>query len=329
MALTPTFGGQLMPWLRNNSDMLLQASAGLLGGSNPQEQMAGMVQGVAAAKRKNRTVEYLRKSEPELAQAIENGDLSGADAYRIYLGKKMEAESPGKLSFETLPDGSFGTFNDKSGQFNSLGTAPKPVTPEKRSFQTLGNGDYGFADPNTGSFTKLGSAPKPLDGAKAPSGYRWADDSQTRLEAIPGGPGTQVPGELAARIGMAENWLTNDLPTIRKGVTDGDSTGWYDRAQASYGVGKPGELERKFQSGVEVLSRLLSGAGMTQVEIDEKAARYMPSKFDTPDSLQTKINQLEAEIRAAGNAAMRGRGSLPPSAGGNDLDALVNKYGGM
>lgn len=94
MAFTPTFGGKVMPWLSQNSDMLLQASAGLLGGSTPQEQMSGLMQGVAGAKKKNRTIEFLRQNNPELAQAVENGDLSGGDAFKIFYQQKMEAEKP-------------------------------------------------------------------------------------------------------------------------------------------------------------------------------------------------------------------------------------------
>jgi outer membrane murein-binding lipoprotein Lpp len=147
-------------------------------------------------------------------------------------------------------------------------------------------------------------------GVKLPSGYEWLDpnDQSKGVKPIPGGPATQVPGELAARVGMGENFLSNDLPFLRKPENLEAATGPIDRAQAWAGYGKPAEIQRKFQSGVEVLSRLLSGAGMTQVEIDEKTARYMPTLADGPESLKTKLDQLEAEIKAAGDAAMRGRG---------------------
>ncbi|TBG78622.1 hypothetical protein ELG76_04200 [Rhizobium leguminosarum] len=147
-------------------------------------------------------------------------------------------------------------------------------------------------------------------GVKLPSGYEWIDpnNQEAGVRPIKGGPATQIPGELAARIGMGENFLKNDLPILRKEVEAGNATGLIDRGMAMAGYGKPAEVQRKFQSGVEVLSRLLSGAGMTQVEIDEKTKRYMPTMMDDPASVKTKLDQLEAEIKAAGNAAMRGRG---------------------
>jgi predicted transcriptional regulator len=148
-------------------------------------------------------------------------------------------------------------------------------------------------------------------GVKLPSGFRWIDanNQAAGVEPIPGGPANQLPGELAARIGLADSWLKNDLPTIKKSAESGDVTGWYDRYQAGNNQSSPqATTYRKIQSGVEVLSRLLSGAGMTQVEIDEKAARYQPTYTDDAKSLSDKIDQLAQEIQATRDSAMQGRG---------------------
>lgn len=157
-------------------------------------------------------------------------------------------------------------------------------------------------------------------GVKLPSGYEWIDpnNQEAGVRPIKGGPATQIPGELAARIGMGENFLKNDLPVLRKEVEAGSATGLIDRGLAWGGIGKPAEVQRKFQSGVEVLSRLLSGAGMTQIEVDEKTRRYMPTVTDTPESLKTKLDQLEAEIKASSAAAMRGRGETLDTAPAQD-----------
>lgn len=161
-----------------------------------------------------------------------------------------------------------------------------------------------------------------VEAPKLPSGYRFADPKNPNagVEPIPGGPATQLPGELAARVGMADNFLNNDLPAIRESVKQGDVTGPIDRfSAANRSSGKPAETYRKIQSGVEVLSRLLSGAGMTQVEIDEKTRRYMPTYTDDAASVATKLDQLEAELKATKDAALRGRGGptqgQPPAGG--------------
>lgn len=150
-----------------------------------------------------------------------------------------------------------------------------------------------------------------VEAPKLPSGYRFVDrqNPDAGVEPIPGGPATQLPGELAARVGMADNWLNNDLPELKKRVSSGEVTGVVDRFRAANSSNSPqAEVYRKVQSGVEVLSRLLSGAGMTQVEIDEKAARYMPTYTDDAASMGTKLNQLEAELKATRDSAMAGRG---------------------
>lgn len=214
------------------------------------------------------------------------------------------------------------------------------LTDDQREYQAAR--DQGFQGSFMDYMVKMKEAGRQqvnIDtGEKLPSGFRWVNPDQRELgvEPIPGGPATQIPGELAARIGMGENWLQNDLPTLRDPASLEAATGPIDRAMAWAGRGKPAEIERKFQSGVEVLSRLLSGAGMTQIEVDEKTKRYMPTIADDANSLMTKLNQLEAEIRAAGNAAMRGRGGRIeafPSSGANkpisemsdqELEAVIN-----
>lgn len=94
MALFPTFGAQVLPALSRNSDTLLQAGAGLLGGRTAPEQVAGLAQGVAGARQKNKTLEFLRQQNPELAAAVESGALSGGDAYKLFYQQKLDAQKP-------------------------------------------------------------------------------------------------------------------------------------------------------------------------------------------------------------------------------------------
>lgn len=160
-------------------------------------------------------------------------------------------------------------------------------------------------------------------GVKLPSGFRWVDTNNQAagVEPIPGGPATQLPGELAARIGLADSWLKNDLPAVKQSVEAGEVTGPVDRFQAANNQKSPqATTYRKIQSGVEVLSRLLSGAGMTQVEIDEKTARYQPTYTDDAVSMASKIEQLAQEIKATRDSALQGRGGpiagqTPPAGG--------------
>jgi hypothetical protein len=90
----PPFANGFQPFLRNNSDTLLAAGAGLLGGQTAPQQVAGLAQGVAGARQKNKTLEFLRQQNPDLAAAVESGALSGGDAYKLFFQQKLEAEKP-------------------------------------------------------------------------------------------------------------------------------------------------------------------------------------------------------------------------------------------
>lgn len=93
MALPP-FADGFQPWLRSNSDMLLSAGAGLLSGRTAPEQISGLAQGVAGVRQRNKTIEFLRQQNPELAAAVESGALSGGDAYKLFYAQKLEAQKP-------------------------------------------------------------------------------------------------------------------------------------------------------------------------------------------------------------------------------------------
>lgn len=300
---------------------------GWAAGSTPGESLAYGAKLTSANRKdrqaKNETISWLKSKGmgDEDAQRL----ASSPPALNEYLKNMYETSKPIEVGGRLLDPKTYKVIADFSDPNSKL-------TSDQREFQQA------KADGFAGNFMdyqikmkEAGRNQVNIDtGAKLPSGFRWLDPNKQELgvEPIPGGPATQIPGELAARIGMGENFLKNDLPFLRKQENLDAATGPIDRATAWAGIGKPAEVERKFQSGVEVLSRLLSGAGMTQVEIDEKTKRYMPTLSDTPASLTTKLNQLEAEINAAGDAAMRGRGgsiSSAPAQTGNSADIAAAK----
>lgn len=115
-------------WLSNNSNVLLGMSAGLLGGATRNEQLGQGLQNAASVatgnKRRNKTMEFLQKMNPELAAAVEAGTLSPLDAYKTH----VQSQQPAKIdrSFQTLPDGTYGFADNNTGTFNALGQAQKP-----------------------------------------------------------------------------------------------------------------------------------------------------------------------------------------------------------
>jgi hypothetical protein len=83
MPLPPFFSG-VQPWLQNNSDMLLQAGSGLLSGKTQQDQISGAAGNILKARQQNKTIQFLRSANPDLAAAVESGALSGGDAYKLF-----------------------------------------------------------------------------------------------------------------------------------------------------------------------------------------------------------------------------------------------------
>lgn len=195
---------------------------------------------------------------------------------------------------------------------------PKKVKPEIPSgFRTLDGGNLepipgGPADP----------AYKRLTGdhqKNAPAGYRYANpnDPNSELVAIPGGPAEKIPAELGARIGLAKSFLGqledytdregNKRPGLRKRIKEGEATGAIDVVKGKFGIGGPGEVHRLVASGADALLRNLTGAGMNLQEASEYTNRYRPTMQDTADSLLSKLDQLERELRSVMETVSKGR----------------------
>ncbi|MBB4407099.1 hypothetical protein [Agrobacterium radiobacter] len=94
MALFDNFGANLFPSIQRNSDALLQSGLGLLAGKTGNEQAALGLKGFSDARKLNKTVEFLKNANPELAQAVEAGSLGAGDAYKLYYQQKLEAQKP-------------------------------------------------------------------------------------------------------------------------------------------------------------------------------------------------------------------------------------------
>jgi hypothetical protein len=83
-----------MDFLRNNNQMLTQVGLGLLSGRTGQEQAALGAQGLAGAINQNKTMQYLQKSYPDLAEAVQSGALTPGDAWKMAYTQKLEAAKP-------------------------------------------------------------------------------------------------------------------------------------------------------------------------------------------------------------------------------------------
>ncbi|MDX3976995.1 hypothetical protein [Shinella sp.] len=306
-------------------DLLLSISGSLITGRTPQEQLGGALSGFAdyrkETRQKNRTLEMLGKDSPQLVQAIEAGILTPGDAFSLHYKEAQEAKKAQRPSrkFQTLADGSYGWSDETAGTWTPLGTATK-VESQPALVQ-----EFKFAKDNgyTGSFNDYaqskragGSGSGGDVGYKVPPGYRLKDPANPGLgvDPIPGGPAEEIPGELAARLGMAKSFLEK-APTLRQKLANGDVTGPWDQRFAQNGVGPRGQVFQELESGVDVLMRLMTGAGMNQTEAEAYARRYLPGAADTAETAVQKLDRLTEELQATASEAGKGRGGFKPAGG--------------
>lgn len=119
--------------------------------------------------------------------------------------------------------------------------------------------------------------------------------------------GVALPAEMGARIGLGDEFLTNDLPGIKKDVAEGIATGPIDALTGWAGYGRQGEIRRRLLTGVDALRRNLTGAGMSATETEEYISRYLPSMTDNAESLASKIDGLERDLNAVKGGAVAGK----------------------
>lgn len=250
-----------------------------------------------------------------------------------------------KRRVDQADDETPGGFRKKSdGTYEPLPGGPQDPNYLAQVNQVSGrkNLPAGFEpDPVKGGLRPIAGGPadpeylrgKP-DKQNAPSGYVWNDpaDPSKGMTAIPGGPGEKVDAEVAARLGLAKSFL-GELPDIKRRVEAGELTGVVDASKAYMGVGGPGEIRRKIDSGAEALLRMLTGAGMNKDEAKEYTRRYKFSPTDSASTVISKLNQLEQELTSVGETVGKGRGGwTPPGKGpakssglGKDADLMLNQ----
>lgn len=100
-------------FLRNNSSGLTQLGLGLLSGRTGQEQAAMGAQGLAGAVNQNKTVQWLQKTNPDLAAAVQQGAITPGDAWKMAYTQRLEAAKP-KNNFITAGKN---LYNVETGQW--------------------------------------------------------------------------------------------------------------------------------------------------------------------------------------------------------------------
>lgn len=154
-----------MPFLRNNSDAFLAAGIGALSGQTGPQQAALAAQGFAGARqdgrRRNMTVEYLKRTNPQLAEMFEQGLVGGKEVGQYLLQAQMPEKS-----------------NPTSLMRNLEAAGLKPGTPEYQK-AILANQTKPLVSMTNGP--QVGSIPQGYELYKGPEGAY-------QMRAIKGGP---------------------------------------------------------------------------------------------------------------------------------------------
>jgi hypothetical protein len=144
---------------------------------------------------------------------------------------------------------------------------------------------------------------------KPPAGYRYSQDG-TSLEAIPGGPATKLPGEMAGRMAA--------LQTARRTMEDAKafyenlSTG--DRANQLLNRGEAGQAERTIGLAVEAALRAMTGAAAPENEVRTYMNMFAPSFDDSQATIKDKLQRLESFMADVETNVNQGRSTGPAPA---------------
>ena len=307
----------------------LQMGAAMMGGQTLGQQIGGGLQaaGVAGQARQqdmaekaklNQTVEWLKSINPELAQAVEMGALSGGDAY------KMAVEKPKHPDFMAV-DGAI--FNPENQQWIS-----RPVDPNAP------NGDMGLAvvymqgpggDIVAGQTSKSGK----LMPSQIPPGYKVLTPGDKAYQTAQGSAAGKDQGETVA----SYESVMSKMPGLEKVVTE--LNGLADQAtytmggnlwnealkQTGFGPSAGAVARTKYMSMVDnqVLPLLKDtfGAAFTVTEGESlRATLGDPNK--TPEEKKMVLEAFIEQKRRDANALADRTGNAPYQPAPGSLAAM-------
>lgn len=326
-------------FLNKNGNTMMQLGLGLLSGKNSQEQAALGAQGLVSGIQTNRTTAWLKKTNPALAEAVENGVLTPGDAYKFHVAEEAaarKAKLPNR-KFQTLPDGTFGWSDDTAGTWTPLGKAAKPseqkdVYAERRAAAEA-NGltpDH----PAYQSYVLTGKMPRedqaPLTATDKKAILEADEMVQSNKTAI---------NSLRSVLDDSNGTSLNDRAGSGSGAgwqawaARNDPTGWFDDNK--------GEATTELNTVItgNTLGQLKAIFGGNPTEGERAVMRELEASMEkTPQerklilnraielaNARLEFNQQRADELRGGTFYKPGGGA---SGGGANVDDLLKKYGG-
>ncbi|QIG72936.1 putative injection protein [Rhizobium phage RHph_N3_2] len=305
MALFPTLGNKVAPWFAgndtpyNNSNTLLGVGLGLLSGKNAQEQVGNAASNFANERQMgrtyNKTLEFLKQNNPDLAQAVENGALDPASAYKLYYQQKLEAQKP-KNNYLTVGKN---LYNLDNGQW---------ISPPAG----MGGNDDNY----------FGTVVKGYDAQGNPVYLQPGKDGSVNQLKLPEG---FKPENKFDKVDLGDSWMIKDNTNgssqiVPKNLANAESQKEIGTAQGKAIAAAPGDL----QAGLNAKDLI------TQLRVDPNRERgtgwssignIIPgtSGYD----YQNKVDQAKSGAFLTAIQQMRGLGSLSNAEGGAATAAVT------
>lgn len=275
-----------MDFLRNNNMALTQLGLGLLSGQTGQQQAAMGAQGLAGALQANRTVAFLEKQYPDLAEAVKAGSLTPGDAWKLAYQQKIEAAKP-KNNFLTAGKN---LYNVETGEWVAppagMGDAPEFGLQPVWGQDAQGN-------PVIGQLSKDGTFKQtPL-----PEGFQLST-----------GTGTV---DLGTHIGTVDKRTGQVIATTPKALEEAEAQkkrgATVGEAEGAAQIAVPGARQRAAMI-VEKVDRVLADPALNQ-SVGSVQGR-LPSVRQSSIDFDKKVDQLRGEAFLEARQMLKGGGAI-------------------
>jgi len=303
-------------WLSNNSGALLAASAGLLGGRTANEQasmgISGFGNAVAATQSKNKTLEFLRQMNPQIAAAVEAGAMSPLDGYKTHL-EAQKPKSPLEINGKLVDPSTYQVLAD----FSTPAKGPEG-TSLMRELEAAG------LQPGSPEYQQA------ILAANKPKGMMIESDGQGGFRMV---QGTDLAGGANLNVEQGKNTgfllrAQESNNTVDKLESEGTSL--YNRVLkaapmglGNYGLGEGAQkLEQAKRDFINAVLRQESGAVISPEEFANAEQQYFPQPGDSEAVIQQKAKNRENAVSGfrirsgPGAASVDQMQAHPPQAGG-------------
>lgn len=335
----PGFGGKMMGSMMGNPEVMLALGAGLLGGRTGPDQWSGGLGGMAqvmgdarqkqeAKAQKNKTLEWLRQNAPDYAGAVEQGVLSAGDAYKMHIDQR-KAKTP-NVSWQELPDGTYGWANKDDLSWSPIGKAAKPqngfeiTTADGTTIRQgpLSNQDMkneansvDAARQAAASATELKQTINMLRRANKNTGYSGPGGGMVGTVFDLGEKaGLDLPGDPGSRAQMRSGGLEVALQKVQQ------TKGAISNAEMNLFMAASPGMQQTAEGNAALLDMADAIADRAIQRAQEmerwRAQNGTMSGFEAAWSEYINANPIVTEDKILG------------AQGGEDVDALIERYGG-